>query len=577
MRHRLIVATLIMVFVFSEHLFAQDATEEPTSEVISTETPTAEATPDVTESVTTAPTTGTTTPTPVPGETYIVQAGDTLFRIAQRFSTTVSALAQANNIVNPNLIFVGQRLRIPSGGGASATSTAAPATVTATFTRTATHTPVPGAVRYTVRAGDTLFRIAVRNNTTVARLVELNNISNQNLIFVGQVLQLPPGSPEPGTGTATPAAGAATPTPRATAAAPGASVAAEVAYGVVVYPPGQDTAAAAAAVADLGLGWVKLVVSWRVLEPTQGQIDFAALDALVDAFDAQGTQILLTVSTSPDWARTRSNPARLAPGADPNVLHEDGPPDDFTTYATFVGALAEHYAGRVDAYQVWEEPNLGREWNNAAHNIGAESYVNLLTDAYAAIKRADPSALVITAGLAPTEFNDGVNAVADRTFLQAMYANAVDDVSDAIAAHPGGWANPPDSTCCQAPAGVETHYENATFYFRDTLQDYHEIMVANDDNRPLWVTKFGWGTAEDTNPPDADYPFFNYTSLDEQALYTPRAFQLAGELGYIGPMFVNNLNACVASVARAELCNYGLWGPNGQPRPVYRAVQLIEK
>ncbi len=112
-----------------------------------------------------------TPPTPVPA-TYTVRPGDTLFSIAQRFGTTVSTLAAANNIANPNLISVGQVLRIPTG-----TAPAPP------------QPPVGGS--YTVRAGDTLSSIAARHGTTVSALAAANNIANPNLIRVGQVLVIP--------------------------------------------------------------------------------------------------------------------------------------------------------------------------------------------------------------------------------------------------------------------------------------------------------------------------------------------------------------------------------------------------
>ncbi|WP_423190325.1 LysM peptidoglycan-binding domain-containing protein [Alkalibacterium sp. f15] len=113
---------------------------------------------------------GTTTPTTPPSTTvtYTVKAGDTLSAIAARYNTTVARIAAANNITNVNLIRVGQVLKIPT-----TTSTTPPPTTTVT---------------YTVKAGDTLYAIALRYNTTVARLVAANNISNPNLISVGQRL-----------------------------------------------------------------------------------------------------------------------------------------------------------------------------------------------------------------------------------------------------------------------------------------------------------------------------------------------------------------------------------------------------
>jgi LysM repeat protein len=133
-------------------------------------------------------------------ETYVVQAGDTLFGIARRYGVTVQDIAAANNIVNPNLIYVGARLTIPTGGSTDAGSPP----------------PQAGSQTYVVRPGDTLFRIAVSHRTTVAVLAQLNGISNPNLIYTGQVLRLPAGGGS-GAPAATPTSA---PSPQPTAAAP---------------------------------------------------------------------------------------------------------------------------------------------------------------------------------------------------------------------------------------------------------------------------------------------------------------------------------------------------------------------
>lgn len=104
---------------------------------------------------------------PAEPTTYTVKAGDTLFRIAAQFNTTVEAIARANNIVNPHLIFPGQVLTIPGGTGQ------------------------PDAQFYTVQPGDTLTGIALRFGTTVQAIVMANNLPNPNFIFVGQVLRIP--------------------------------------------------------------------------------------------------------------------------------------------------------------------------------------------------------------------------------------------------------------------------------------------------------------------------------------------------------------------------------------------------
>jgi len=133
-----------------------------------------------------------------------VEPGDTLSRVASAWGLTVSAVANANGIPNPDLIYVGQVIHRPGSGGAG------PA-------------PTPGGNSYTVVAGDTLSGIAAAYGTTVAVLVQLNHVSNPDRIYAGQVLQLPVGGALP----------AQTPTERYWTVDPGdtlGSIAARVGY-----------------------------------------------------------------------------------------------------------------------------------------------------------------------------------------------------------------------------------------------------------------------------------------------------------------------------------------------------------
>jgi LysM repeat protein len=104
--------------------------------------------------------------------TYVVQRGDNLAAIAQRYNTTVQVLVSLNGIANSNRIVVGQRLNVP----------ATPATPTPPPAGSVTH--------YTVQPGDTLFRIALRFGVTVHSLAVNNGIWNPNVIYAGQVLRI---------------------------------------------------------------------------------------------------------------------------------------------------------------------------------------------------------------------------------------------------------------------------------------------------------------------------------------------------------------------------------------------------
>ncbi|QPC81136.1 LysM peptidoglycan-binding domain-containing protein [Phototrophicus methaneseepsis] len=104
--------------------------------------------------------------------TYVVQPGDTLLRIASRFNTTVATLVQLNNIGNPNRIYYGQRLIVP-----------APVVTTPQ--------PEPAAATYVVQRGDYLLKIAIRFNVSLNALVAANGLTNINRIYPGQVLTIP--------------------------------------------------------------------------------------------------------------------------------------------------------------------------------------------------------------------------------------------------------------------------------------------------------------------------------------------------------------------------------------------------
>jgi LysM repeat protein len=112
---------------------------------------------------------------------YVVQAGDNLYRIARHFGTTVSAIIELNNITNPNLIYPGQYLKIPAY--INPTTTIYEPTGSQVY-----------ATQYVVQYGDTLYAIARYYNTTVAAIIQANNLPNSYNIRPGQVLVIPDGS-----------------------------------------------------------------------------------------------------------------------------------------------------------------------------------------------------------------------------------------------------------------------------------------------------------------------------------------------------------------------------------------------
>ena len=104
---------------------------------------------------------------------YIVQTGDTLSEIASRYGTTVQELVAINHLANPNLIFPGETLR-----------------VTTNSTVHGSETRGTGSITYTVQRGNTLSQIANAYGVTVSHIVEMNNLQNPNLIYPGEKLRI---------------------------------------------------------------------------------------------------------------------------------------------------------------------------------------------------------------------------------------------------------------------------------------------------------------------------------------------------------------------------------------------------
>ncbi len=148
---------------------ASEPSATPTAE---SPAPTETPVPTVAAVPTFTPAPATLTPESLPTEqTYTVQPGDNLFRIALRHGTTVNAISSANNITNPAMIYVGQVLTISSSGSQPPPST--------------------GGTTHVVQPGDNLFRIALRYNMSYAYLAQYNNIANPSSIYVGQVIRIP--------------------------------------------------------------------------------------------------------------------------------------------------------------------------------------------------------------------------------------------------------------------------------------------------------------------------------------------------------------------------------------------------
>jgi hypothetical protein len=105
---------------------------------------------------------------------------------------------------------------------------------------------------------------------------------------------------------------------------------------------------------------------------------------------------------------------------------------------------------------------------------------------------------VVSGGLTSTGINDGVWAIDDRLYLRQMYDAGLRTYCDAVGIHPYGFANPPEVYYTGGDYDPGRGYDDhPSFFFRNTMEDYYQIMQANDDGvKRLWATEFGWGTVD---------------------------------------------------------------------------------
>ena len=161
----------------------------------------------------TSTSTSTTSAAPATGGSYTVQAGDSYWRIANKYGISISELQRLNGTSN-YFLYPGQSIKVPGSGSASATP--APASNTASTTPAPAETPAPapstGGGNYTVQAGDSYWRIANKYGISISELQRLNGTSNY-FLYPGQSIKVPGGGAAAEAPAPTPAPVSQTPAP----------------------------------------------------------------------------------------------------------------------------------------------------------------------------------------------------------------------------------------------------------------------------------------------------------------------------------------------------------------------------
>lgn len=337
-----------------------------------------------------------------------------------------------------------------------------------------------------------------------------------------------------------------------------------ISYGVISDP------SRTASVADLGFTWVKYLVYWDYAQPQRGgAVKFDPYDAWVDTARSKGLHVLMRVDQSPSWAT--------------GTTSKNAPPINDSDLADFMAQMAAHFKGRVDAWELWNEPNLNYEWGYTRPDPA--KYARMLQAVYPKLKAADPQTLLIASGLSTAggDFDDTGNDehIGDLGYLKLLAQAGAQGYFDALGSHPYGGPYPPeqdyDINNSTTPVGL---------YFRRAELQHEAWLWASGQDVPIWATEFGWIQDFGWNCTwaDAGVPWGRQAQKvtpQQQADYLVRAFQYAqSHWPWMGPMIFYNLDRAVGT---PQGCNndydrfYGIMKPDGSPTAAYTQLKAMAK
>jgi len=336
------------------------------------------------------------------------------------------------------------------------------------------------------------------------------------------------------TALAGPVATAAPPTPRAaavTAAAAPAQSALIGFNGARLSDSDAQLGADLDAIRNAGAAWVRVGVDWSQIEPNPGSSDFSAADRVVNAARSRGLAVLAITTYTPRWAQDAS----VAPGT------SHGRPSSPGVFADFAGRAAQHFAGRVSTWEIWNEPNNPQFF---LPNTDATFYAQMVTAAARVIHTTQPGSTVIAGAMSPAGGSDQ-----PAVFLQQMYASGVGPSMDAVSTHPYSYPALPS----------ETQDWNA-FY---QLAAEHDVMVRNGDGaKKIWLTEFGAPTGVGNS----------MVTEDRQSAIVADGLSSARARPYVGPVFLYELRDQQTGSSDREN-DFGLLHTDGSPKSAYAAVQ----
>ena len=261
-----------------------------------------------------------------------------------------------------------------------------------------------------------------------------------------------------------------------------------------------NTSRAVNAMRQAGMNWVKIQIKYSGSEDLHG---------LIQQAHGQGFKILISALGYPDDLRR-------------------GGQGYIQNFARWLGRVAEWGA---DAIEVWNEPNLDREW--PAGQISGATYAEMLRLAYQEIKARNPNVLVISAAPAPTGAAIEGRVVPDNQWLREVVAAGGVDYMDCVGVHYNEGIVPPSQTSGD-PRGDDYY----TRFFNGMLVGYLSIIP----DRPLCFTELGYVASDGYGPLPSGFAWGANTTVQQQAAWLAEAAIIASNSGAVRLFIVWNID-----------------------------------
>jgi hypothetical protein len=245
-------------------------------------------------------------------------------------------------------------------------------------------------------------------------------------------------------------------------------------FGVNAHTPqGEALLPLLDAVVEGRIGWLRVDVVWSEIERRPGERDWRRVDDLVVEARARGLEILGILASTPGWAT--------------DGVAGAGVPRDSEDWGRFCALAAARYAGAIDHWELWNEPNQRRFWQGSRR----EWIDGVLRPGAAAVRAGNPAARVVGPALAHVGGEDGADWA---SWLLAVLREAGGEL-DVVSHHVYGASDEEVS----ARLGSRTEFGEEPALWGLAAPSVREVLAAGGWSGPFWLTETGWqaqGTAE---------------------------------------------------------------------------------